>query len=305
MKYIKPFNEGAFDNADIVDHSSEDAKNILTDVFNNMTSRGDGSYVSYASFITSGRDMDEDWERMQELIEQKGLPLNDIKTIADANNAFYEDLTMWCGYSDLLMYKLYDSTDYLYGMTLNEWFEMDEEYEDDKNETLKLKYNYGWHNNKYGQLVLERDLGSVNNFLEMYNDKVVNPKTESKDIRVIVEGITVDIDVLTPHIDEILNLVKFKALIQNFNSPTTNIESIEGDISSNRDFTISIFFEGDIHFSLLGTKSSYEIAYEQLSMTNQHELSQYIDETGSMDYPIERLLELLFKQLHRMYGEPL
>lgn len=301
MKYIKPFNEGVFD--DVEEFSPAEVKEKITEVFDEMSDYG--SNKSYSALVRQSYDLDEDWEEFQRLIQLKDIDIHTIKTMIDNDNKFREDLSMWCGYADMMLYKLYDDTDYLYGMTLDEWFEMDAEYEDDKNITLKIKYNYGWHTNKYGQLVLERDLGSLDNFYQMYDEKVTNPKKESNDIKVIVEGITVDIDVHTPHIDEILNETKFKAQIQNFDSPTTNIESIEGDIYSNKEFDVHIYFEGDIQFSLLGTKSSYEIAYEKLSMTNQYELSRYTDEIGSIDYPIERLLELLFKQLHRMYDNPL
>lgn len=303
MKHIKPYNESVFDEADILDVSSDDLKRILTDIFNKMYEHGE--YKSYSYLVRHDEDLEEDWTRMQELMSNYEISPDIVKKIADNEDRFHEDLSMWCGLADLLMYKIYDDTDYLYGMTLQEWFDMDRDYEDDPNETLRIKYDYGWHENKYGQLVLERDLGSVENFLQMYDEKVANPKSESNDINVIVEGITIDIDVTTPHINEILNETNFKSKIQNFNSPTTNIESIEGTINSNRDFNIHIYFEGDISFELLGSRSSYEIAYEKLSMTNQYELRQYIDETGSMDYPVERLLELLFKQLHRMYGNPL
>lgn len=294
MKYIKTF-ESAFSDPDIMQYGSDDIKPMLKDIFDKM-SEGSTYMVSYSAMVSNDYDLEENWSTMQTLIESKGISLDELTTHINTNLSLNNQLRDWCGYADLLMYKLYDDTGYLYGMSITEWMESDAEYEEDANTTIKLKYTYGWHQNTYGQLVLERDLGSVEKFLELHNE-AINPTPENNNIKHEINGILIDIDIECTSVElkRFLDKEHLFNIIREY-KPSLHISHIEGDIKRANEYVLYVHYAGDEYFTIT---SDFTIKYENLDIVMPETVKYNID----VDLPVTSMLQILFKQLYKMYGE--
>jgi hypothetical protein len=225
-------------------YDEKNIKNTLENIFEELAKNNGYKYTScpsYSALVKDNEDLDYDFEFIKNKLEEKNYNLNDLKNYLDKNIKLKITLSEWCGYADLLLYKLYNEPNYLYGMSVYDIIQFDEE-----DETLKLKYEYGWHTNKYGQLVLERDFGSVENFLKEYKEKVLheNEKVNNDLITKSISNIQIkfhneyydsfnDIQKNTLDIDEILNIV------QNYNN-NNNIKEINIYIEGSKSIVIEI-----------------------------------------------------------------
>jgi len=229
-------------------YDEKNIKNTLESIFEELAKKNGYKYTScpsYSALVKDNEDLDYDFEFIKNKLEEKNYNLNDLKNYLDKNIKLKIKLSESCGYADLLLYKLYDDPDYLYGMNIvYDLMEFDDE-DDNNDNTLKLKYEYGWHTNKYGQLVLKRDFGSVENFIKEYKEKVLHENEEVNNDLITKSTSNIKIQFHNEYYDsfnniplETLNINEILNIVQNYNN--NNIKEIDIYIEGSKSVVIEI-----------------------------------------------------------------
>ncbi len=189
LNHLKKF-ESLFNNKTNYELAAKKIYNDLQDIFDNKGLL----FRSFSDLVRKDEDFDYIWQNIKEELEQKGYNLRTVKHIVDNSKWLKDKLEEWNGAADILMYKLYNDVNYLSGQDVEQMMYFDEEYEDDLgyNETLKVKYDYGYTTHPYGKLVIERDFGSVEKFMKYYREKVLH-ESKKLDIKEDFNGIQLTI----------------------------------------------------------------------------------------------------------------
>lgn len=126
-----------------------------------------GALVSYFPHKNiQPSEIDQQINEYKEKMSNAGYPMDKIKEIYKKNEELFlgdpqdyasdlgdvGDVWPYGGFSDILLYEASGGKFLLGGNDLTE-------YND-----LLIKYNYGWHNHKYGILAIEQNFGTIDNF---------------------------------------------------------------------------------------------------------------------------------------------
>lgn len=123
---------------------------------------------SYSYTAQSGRteyDPEEDFKKVDYYMTKHGFEISRVKemvnNIHDFLNKIYRASISQCAAIDYYLYKI---TSHEFPLQGYEWEEADMASLDE-NEFL-IKFKYGWHKTKYGRLIIEQNMESVENFLK-------------------------------------------------------------------------------------------------------------------------------------------
>ena len=138
------------------------------------------SYSNLAKDRGINFDPEEDFAEIDEKMSENGWDQTAIKGLIDEMgqstfNAMVDNAyPSQCGSVDYYLYKLTNGEFKLSGMDWSDFMgEENMTFSGDALENeLLIKFGYGWHNTKYGKLIIEQNLGSVEKFVQVAKEQV-------------------------------------------------------------------------------------------------------------------------------------